>query len=88
MNSDFYIRGKNHVILKTIDFDINTLNDDNIIHFLRGYIEFNYNIELPINNQDIKYNKDKPILSVYFKNNDYELLQTIYKYLKKLLTYV
>lgn len=82
MNSEFYIHGKNYVMLKTINFDIYSLNDNNIIDFLRGYIEFNYNIELPINNQDIKYNKDKPILNVYFKNNDYELLQTIYKYLK------
>lgn len=82
MNSNFYIRGKNHVILKTIDFDIDLLNNNNILDFLRGYIEFNYNIELPINNQDINYNKDKPILSVYFKYSDYELLQTIYEYLK------
>lgn len=78
MTHNFYNIGKNYILTGN-EINIELLKYENILEFLRGYIELNYDIELPINSND---NKDKPILYIYFKNKDLELLNKIYEYIK------
>lgn len=67
----YYNYGRNY-FLSLDDYDLTNLNKQNILEFLRGYIELHSNIILPINDsnylKNINYVYNKyPLLILYFR---------------------
>lgn len=73
---NFYTIGKNYLLgYEKIDFDILLSNENNIVDFLRGYVEINSELIKP---NQFKFNTtDELIFNIYFTENDIELANLI-----------
>lgn len=89
MDNNLYNIGKNY-ILSYDSFDLNTLNYDNILDFIRGYIELNSKLIMPNSSDDSTINHDykknyKLSKNISYKNINYPVLIIFFRKLDKFI---
>jgi hypothetical protein len=97
MNTELYNIGKNYILSCDI-FNINELSDENLLIFLRGYIELNSKLLMPNSNGNFnpdskKYSKTKIYKDIITKDSKYPILILLFRkqdkeFIDKLINYI
>lgn len=89
MDNTLYNIGKNY-ILSYDSFNLNTLNHENILDFIRGYIELNSKLIMPNSSDDSTINQDckkkiKLSKNISYININYPVLILLFRKVDKLI---